>query len=78
MICLLRHLTSIKPATTGFDRLPPSNEKGEGADLARIKWYRNKFAHPENHEMTAADFGVAWRTLTEVTTLHLKFTLYFF
>ncbi|CAG2256509.1 unnamed protein product [Mytilus edulis] len=65
MICLLRNLTSIIPPTSGFDRLPPPAEKGDGADLARIKYYRNMFAHPEDHVMNTAAFKVARKTLTE-------------
>lgn len=76
MICLLRNLTSIMPPTLGFDRLPPPAEKGDGADLARIKYYRNMFAHPEDHVMTTADFKVAWKTLTEVTLTDFIFKHY--
>ncbi|CAG2206831.1 unnamed protein product [Mytilus edulis] len=65
MICLIRNLTSISPPINGFDKLPLPNETTPGADLARIKWYRNKLAHHDSNTFKTADFNAAWINLTD-------------
>lgn len=71
MICLIRNLTSIIPPINGFDKLPLPNETTPGADLARIKWYRNKLAHHDSNTFKTVDFNAAWINLTDVS-LFLK------
>ncbi|CAG2204199.1 unnamed protein product [Mytilus edulis] len=60
MICLIRHLTSVKQPINGFDRLPLPVETTPGPDLARIKWYRNNLAHHDSNNIDTAYFNTAW------------------
>ncbi|XP_071178356.1 uncharacterized protein [Mytilus edulis] len=66
MICLIRNLKSISQPINGFDELPLPVETTPGADLARIKWYRNILAHP--HKMAAVDFNTAWSNLSDAVS----------
>lgn len=65
MICLIRNLKSISQPINGFDKLPLPVETTPGADLARIKWFRNILAHP--HKMAAVDFNTAWSNISDVS-----------
>lgn len=49
---------------TGWDNLPPQGDTG--ADLARVKWYRNKLAHSEVGKLSKADFSQYWGDLEGV------------
>lgn len=66
MIYLLRNLTTVQPPSNGFDVLPPASEIHDGADLARIKYYRNRYAHFETDKLTSTDFLLIWEDITEV------------
>ncbi|CAG2245729.1 unnamed protein product [Mytilus edulis] len=66
MICLIRNLKSISQPINGFDELPLPVETTPGADLARIKWFRNILAHP--HKMAAVDFNTAWSNLSDAVS----------
>lgn len=66
MICLLRNFSPIVQPSNGFDRLPPASEISDGADLARIKSYRNKISHAEKDEISKQDFAIAWACVFEV------------
>ena len=68
MIALLRNLTSMSPPVGGFDRLPLSSETSEGADLARIKHYRNYLAHQDAPLIDNTFFTAAWKDLSDVST----------
>ncbi|XP_076105878.1 uncharacterized protein LOC143074214 [Mytilus galloprovincialis] len=65
MICLIRNLASIIQPRNGFDRLPLPVETTPGADLARIKWYRNVLAHHDSNKMATADFNTAWSNISD-------------
>ncbi|XP_076089314.1 E3 ubiquitin-protein ligase DZIP3-like [Mytilus galloprovincialis] len=52
MICLIRHLTPIQIG----DILPLKSDVSEGADLSRLKYYRNMFAHTDAWTLTSKDF----------------------
>ncbi|XP_071122331.1 uncharacterized protein [Mytilus edulis] len=67
MICLIRNLTSIIKPINGFDRLPLPVETTPGADLARIKWYRNILAHDSN-KIASADFNTAWSNISDAVS----------
>ncbi|XP_071133693.1 uncharacterized protein [Mytilus edulis] len=60
MICLLRNLAKTPQPSHGFDSLPPPNEITPGADLARIKYYRNQFAHRIDSKMDDISFNQYW------------------
>ncbi|XP_063400364.1 E3 ubiquitin-protein ligase DZIP3-like [Mytilus trossulus] len=64
MITLLRHLTSMTPPAGGYDRLPKSTETTHGADLARIKFYRNRLAHLDDAKIDHASFITDWHDIT--------------
>jgi hypothetical protein len=45
----------------GFDRLPSnSSDVSYGANVARIKYYRNEAVHNNTGKMTNQDFGQKW------------------
>ncbi|CAG2237667.1 unnamed protein product [Mytilus edulis] len=56
MICLIRHLTPIQIG----DIVPHSTDVSAGADLSRLKYYRNKFAHHDGCRLTERDFEIYW------------------
>ena len=58
MISLFRHLSTITPLSGDFDTLPPPSDETLGADLARIKYYRNNIAHclEDNRKMSDLEF----------------------
>ncbi|XP_071122326.1 uncharacterized protein [Mytilus edulis] len=64
MITLLRHLTPMTPPAGGYDCLPHTVEVTQGADLARIKYYRNCLAHLDDGKIDTSFFNTA---LTDIT-----------
>ena len=66
MICLLRNLNKIAPPLHGFDKLPNTTEMNDGADLARVKFYRNMISHPDKDAISTSDFNNIWKYLTQV------------
>ena len=73
MIWLLREIKPlgsrtpcVLPPRTGFDQLPPNTDLSEGADLARIKPYRNYIAHHKEGKIDKTDFNLAWTDLSGV------------
>ncbi|OPL33281.1 hypothetical protein AM593_00488, partial [Mytilus galloprovincialis] len=64
MITLLRNLTSVSPPACGFDDLPSETETMPGADLARIKYYRNYMAHLGHGKIDTPFFNTAWNDIT--------------
>ena len=67
LLCkLLRAICSLTPPATGWDILPNSTDHSLEADLARIKFYRNKiYGHNHSMEITNADFEKLWREISE-------------
>lgn len=66
MVCLLRNLTNIVVPSNGFDQLPAQNETHEGADLARIKHYRNFLFHGNRSTIPTQQFDDIWTDLSAV------------
>ncbi|CAG2237150.1 unnamed protein product [Mytilus edulis] len=64
MITLLRNLTKISPPVCGFDQLPTTTETKPGADLSRIKYYRNYMAHLGDGKLDTGFFNTAWDDIT--------------
>lgn len=62
-------MTNILQPTLGYDKLPPVTEVSDGADLARIKYYRNCMAHTEKDELSNEDFNTMWICVTNVKCL---------
>ncbi|CAC5425355.1 unnamed protein product [Mytilus coruscus] len=64
IVCLLRNLPPRESApVTGFDNLPRPNDTSTGADIARVKWYRNKLVHSEDGKLCPGDFSQFWGDL---------------
>ncbi|CAC5357848.1 ANK [Mytilus coruscus] len=60
MICLLRNIGGITPPVKGYDTFPSSVDISTGADLARIKYYRNRIAHSTDSKVVTNEFEDAW------------------
>ncbi|CAC5387927.1 unnamed protein product [Mytilus coruscus] len=61
IVCLLRNMAPRESApVTGWDVLPNPGDTSTGADLARIKWYRNKLAHDGDGKLSPTDFSQYW------------------
>jgi hypothetical protein len=58
MIVLIRHLTPIPIS----DVIPHSTDVSEGADLSRIKYYRNQVAHNDSGTLTDIQYQEWWNT----------------
>lgn len=68
MIALIRNLpSSVIPPRNGYDILPAPTEISDGDDLARIKFYRNMFAHPQKGEVDTVDFNSYWLDISAVS-----------
>ena len=67
LLCkLLRAICSLTPPITGWDNLPSSTDHSLGADLVRIRIYRNTiYGHNQSMEMTNADFENFWMEISE-------------
>ena len=67
LLCkLLREICGLTPPATGWDILPNSTDHSLEADLARIKFYRNKiYGHNHSMEITNADFKKLWMEISE-------------
>ncbi|XP_062578676.1 uncharacterized protein LOC134240614 [Saccostrea cucullata] len=63
MICLLRNLKLVKEPSTGWDRLPPDSDNSLGANLTRIKVYRNKLSHPSKSRINDNSYHKIWSSL---------------
>ncbi|XP_062605994.1 ankyrin repeat domain-containing protein 50-like [Saccostrea cucullata] len=66
LICLLRNMSPSTPAPAGgFDVLPNSSDVSTGADLARMKYYRNKVAHSADARMVTNELNTSWADIEE-------------
>lgn len=65
MICLIRNLTPIQVS----DVLPFEMNTTTGADLSRVKYYRNMFCHNKNQALSDENFEEYWTDLAEVRFL---------
>lgn len=68
MAALIRNLTKLTPPTSGYDNLPLLTDTSPTADLTRIKYYRNEFAHITDGKIEPALFITAWENITGVST----------
>ena len=67
LLCkLLRAICSLTPPITGWKDLPSSTDHSLGADLVRIRIYRNTiYGHNHSMEMKNADFEKLWMEISE-------------
>ncbi|CAG2228820.1 unnamed protein product [Mytilus edulis] len=64
LICLLRNLPPRESAPiTGWDNLPHPGDNSTGADLARVKWYRNQLVHSKGGILSPTDVIQYWGDL---------------
>lgn len=62
MICLIRNLTSVQIS----DTLPLPVDTTLGADLSRIKYYRNQIAHCDDGILDDLPFHTYWDDICQV------------
>ena len=62
MIVLIRNLTDIEIS----DKVPHSSNVTEGADLSRLKYYRNQVTHSDSGTLTDSQFQEWWNNITQV------------
>jgi hypothetical protein len=62
MIVLIRNLTPIPIS----DVIPHSSDVTQGADLSRIKYYRNQVAHNDSRTLTDRQYQEWWNDITQV------------
>lgn len=74
MVCLLRNIMDIVEPINGWNDLPPPNDTGVGADLTRIKIYRNDLAHLDCGAVNDTFFKDAWKEISGVS--HFVLLLY--
>ena len=67
LLCkLLREICSLTPPATGWKDLPNITDHSLGADLVRIRIYRNKiYGHNHAMEVTDPDFEKLWMEISE-------------
>ena len=67
LLCkLLREICSLTPPATGWKDLPNITDHSLGADLVRIRIYRNKiYGHNHSMEISNADFANLWMEISE-------------
>ena len=67
LLCkLLREICNLTPPATGWKDLPNITDHSLGADLVRIRIYRNEiYGHNHSMEITNADFEKFWREISE-------------
>lgn len=66
MIAFLREVTCMKAPKSGWNRLPDKYDYSGGADIARVKYYRNQVAHAVSCSINTRDFNIIWNYLSEV------------
>lgn len=72
MICLLRNLIPIEVG----DILPHPSDISTGADLSRLKYYRNKIAHSDAGVLTDKQLDDFWTDIAQVNHFILNRALY--
>ncbi|VDH95348.1 Hypothetical predicted protein, partial [Mytilus galloprovincialis] len=70
IVFLLRNLPPVlTEPKTGFDKLPHPNDKRDGANIARLKYYKNLcVSHSKNGTLPDTDFVRIWSELEQAIT----------
>ena len=64
---LFRNICEMSAPATGWDALPPDSDTSIAADIARIKFYRNKvYAHRTSTEIDDSEFEILWVKISKV------------
>lgn len=67
LFVLLRNVCGLTPPRTGWDKLPLATDLSKEADLARIKYYRNKlYGHITETAVKKSNFEKYWRNISDV------------
>lgn len=80
MVCLLRNLpTTVSAPATGFDILPHSSDKSDGAHIARIKYYKNEYvSHSKDGKLSDANFARIWGDLEMVCVCFFQILMIYY
>ena len=63
---LFRSICNLTTPVTGWDKLPNSTDHSPGADIVRIRCYRNTiYSHDRRMEVTEADFEKLWMEISD-------------
>ena len=64
---LFRNICEMSAPAAGWDALPPDSDPSIAADIARIKFYRNKvYAHRTSTEIDDSEFEILWVKISKV------------
>ncbi|CAG2197183.1 unnamed protein product [Mytilus edulis] len=74
IVCLLRNSPPVVVApVNGFDELPNPNDKSDGANIARLKYYKIFLvSHSKDGSISNVDFIGIWNTLEQVTNIAIR------
>ena len=63
---LLRNICGLSSPATGWDALPPVTDLSTGADIARVKYFRNTvYGHAEQASVDDATFNAYWQDIRD-------------
>lgn len=66
LMVLLRNICSLVPPATGWDTLPPTEDKTLEADIVRIKCYRNTlYGHATKASVKEETFSQYWKAIQD-------------
>ena len=64
---LFRNICGMSAPATGWDALPRDSDTSIAADIARIKFYRNKvYGHRTSTEINDSEFEILWEKISKV------------
>ncbi|XP_031548980.1 uncharacterized protein LOC116286561 [Actinia tenebrosa] len=67
LFVLLRNICGLTPPPTGWDKPPVATDQSREADLARVKYYRNKlYGHITETAVSDSDFEKYWSEISDV------------
>ena len=65
LMVLLRSICSLTPPTNGWDNLPPDADLTLEAEIARVKFYRNRvYAHASHASVDDVTFSTCWKDIS--------------
>ena len=63
---LLRNICGLSSPASGWDALPPTSDTSDSANIARIKYYRNRaHAHITKTELSDSEFENLWQEISK-------------
>ena len=65
LMVLLRNICGLAAPATGWDSLPPASDASVGANIARVKYYRNSvYGHAKQASVDDPTFNLLWRDIS--------------